>query len=103
MKKILSAFISIAFLSIFFTGSAFSETQVMDDTGPAISREELEEDEPIFDFLITPDSSEDTSLENMREDIYEEHLDKEDKPSHHESDMEDDKAQEVEEKEQIIF
>ena len=103
MKKFLSVYLSVAFLSVLFVGSAFSESRVMDGSEPVISQDELKDGESIIDLLL-PDDAEAAPLEKDAGDPYEENFNKVDGLPFHESDTEDDKIREEEdEKEKTIM
>ncbi len=97
MKKIITVFLSVAFLSVLFAGSAFCESSVMDDGESAISNEESKDGESILDMLV-PDEAEAAPFNKDAGDTYEENLHKGDELPFLESDKEDDKVQEEEEK-----
>jgi hypothetical protein len=95
MKKIGTVFLFVAFLSVLFTGPAFCESSVMDDSDPVISQDDLKDGESILD-LLTPDEAEAAPLERDARDPYEENFNKGDDLPFYESDTEDDKIQEEE-------
>ncbi len=104
MKKFLSVFLSVVFLSALFVGPAFSESPVMDDSEPVISEDELKEGESVFDLLLSTDEAEAAPLEKESGDLGEDDLSKDDDLPFHEPDTEDDKVQEEEdEKEKEIL
>jgi hypothetical protein len=103
MKKIISVFVLIAFLSTILVGSVFSASPMEDYDEPVISKEEVNDDESILD-LLNPDSAEAIPFEKEDGESYEGNmLDKDDGFPFHESDEETDKVQEEEERDKIIF
>ena len=95
MKKFLSVFLSVVFLSALFVGPAFSESPVMDDSEPVISQDELMDGESIVDLLL-PDEADAALIEKEAGDIYEENLNKDDDLPFHEPETESDKVQDEE-------
>jgi|SaaInlStandDraft_2_1057019.scaffolds.fasta_scaffold159074_2 hypothetical protein len=93
MKKIETVFLFVALLSVLFTGPAFCESPVMDDSDPVILQDDLKDGESILD-LLTPDEAEAAPLERDAGDPYEENFNKGDDLPFYESDTEDDKIQE---------
>ncbi|MBC8283888.1 MAG: hypothetical protein H8E32_08755 [Nitrospinae bacterium] len=103
MKNLVSVFMSVALLAVFFVGPVFSSPPTMDDNEPAISQDEVKDGESILD-LITPDEAEAAPLEKDAGDPYEENFHKRDDLPSHESETEDRKIQEEEdEKEKTIM
>ncbi len=100
MKKILAVFLSVAFLSVLFVGSAFCEAPAHSES--AMSQDELKDGDSIFD-LIVPDEAEAAPLEGDAGDTYEGNFHKGDDLPLLDSETEDEKNQEEEEKEKTIF
>ncbi len=103
MKKFLSVFLSVVFLSALFVGPAFSESPVMDDSEPVISQDEIKDGESIFKSL-NPDEADATLIEKEAGDFHEEYLNKDDDLPFHEPETENDKVQnEEDEKEKELL
>ncbi len=105
MKKILSVFLALSFLSVLLVGSAFSEPFLRSDKNAVTSDDELKKEESIPD-IFDLDETEAHPLEkgddtdNSGDEIF----DKEDDHPFIGYDKEDEKIQhEVEEKEKIIL
>ncbi|MGK0180201.1 MAG: hypothetical protein ACI8PD_002007 [Nitrospinales bacterium] len=101
MKNILTVFLSGAFLSILFIGSAFCESPVMNDGEPVFSQDELKHDTSILDLVVIPNEAEASPIAKDAGENYEKNLNKGDDLHFHELETEGDKVQD--EKEKIIL